>query len=232
MDDEAALHAQVEGELHGLDGIVAAVGIAGVIGLAHAGHQMLDAAPVGERAGEGEEHQIASGHEGGREPALADLDRDLARERGVGELRQRVETDDVILAQPLGPGRTQRRHARAHAFARIELGTVALAIVEAHGLDAREALERPGQAHRRILSAGEQHEGGIGGDGVHDRPGFMRKGSRKSPPSWCVAPAKAGAIFQRLQNAALWVPAFAGTTIPQVSHASHWDSFPARLPGS
>ena len=39
---------------------------------------------------------------------------------------------------------------------------MALVVVEADGLDAREALERPGQADRRILPAGEQHQRGVG----------------------------------------------------------------------
>ena len=48
----ALVEAESERHLHGLDGVVAAVGIAGIIGLAHAGDQMAGAAPIGQRAGE------------------------------------------------------------------------------------------------------------------------------------------------------------------------------------
>ena len=39
--DEAALHPEVERKLHRLDRVVAAVGIAGEVGLAHAGDRYL-----------------------------------------------------------------------------------------------------------------------------------------------------------------------------------------------
>jgi hypothetical protein len=38
---------------------------------------------------------------------------------------------------------------------------MALAVIEADGLDAGKALERPGQADGRILPAGEQDERGF-----------------------------------------------------------------------
>src|SRR5215475_12590431 len=64
MDHEAPLHAEIERQLHGLDGVVAAIRIAGEVGLAHAGDQVAGAASIGERTGEGEEDQIAARHEG------------------------------------------------------------------------------------------------------------------------------------------------------------------------
>ena len=61
MDDEAAIHAEIERKLHGLDGVVAAIRVAGKIGLAHAGDEMPGAAAVGERASEGEEGRLRPG---------------------------------------------------------------------------------------------------------------------------------------------------------------------------
>src|ERR1700704_6216880 len=58
MDDEAALHAEIERQLHRLHGVVAAIGIAGKVGLAHAGDQVPGATPIGERARKRQEDQV------------------------------------------------------------------------------------------------------------------------------------------------------------------------------
>jgi hypothetical protein len=47
---------------------------------------------------------------------------------------------------------------RAHARPHVELDRIALAIVEADRFDAIETVERPGEAGRRILAAGEQRQ--------------------------------------------------------------------------
>ena len=47
------------------------------------------------------------------------------------------------------------------AVAAVELDGVALAVVEAQRLHAREAAERPGEAGGGILAAGKQHQGGL-----------------------------------------------------------------------
>jgi hypothetical protein len=87
-----------------------------------------------------------------------------ARERGVGDGGKRAEVKEVILAQPLRPRRVESTHALTHARACLELGAMALVVIEAHGLDADETLERPRQAYRRILSSGEQDERAVGID--------------------------------------------------------------------
>ena len=53
MQHEAAIHAEIERNLKRLDGVVAAVRIAAVICLTHAGDDVLDATAVGERASKG-----------------------------------------------------------------------------------------------------------------------------------------------------------------------------------
>src|SRR6266508_1394673 len=172
MDDEAAIHAEIERKLHGLDRVVAAIRIAGEIGLAHPGDEMPGAAAIGERAGEGEEHQIAAGNERRWQSAGADLDRHLAGERRVRDLTKRVEAHHVVLAEARPPRRLQRGDARTHTASCIELGAMALAVIEADRFDPREPFERPGEAHRRILPAGEQHERSVGACRAHvDAPG-------------------------------------------------------------
>ena len=58
--------------------------------------------------------------------------------------------------------RIQRGHMLADARAHREFDRMALAVVEADGFHAREAVERPGEADGGVLPAGEQHEGGVG----------------------------------------------------------------------
>ena len=110
---------------------------------------VLGAAPIGERAGEGEEHQIAAGHEGGRQAAVGHRDRGLARQRGVRDRAERVER------QRHGPrpaARAQcgvkRREPLAHARAHGELDRMPLAVIEADRLDMREALAAPRRGRR------------------------------------------------------------------------------------
>src|SRR5690349_17098440 len=67
----------------------------------------------------------------------------------------------MVIAEPFRPGRPQRRQALAQPPAHLELGAVALAVVEADGLDAGETFERPREADGRILAAREQHQGGV-----------------------------------------------------------------------
>ena len=117
---------------------------------------MSDATAIRERAREGEKDEIAAGNESRREAVLADLDGDLARKRGLGEGGERVEAHHMILAKAGGPRRSQRQHVLAHALTCLELGTMALLVVEADRLHASEALERPGQTDGRVLSSGEQ----------------------------------------------------------------------------
>ena len=83
MDDEAPIGTERQSELHRFDRIVAAIRIAGEIGFTHTGYEMMDVAPVRDRAGESEEHQITSGHEGCRQARFVDLDLGLTGERCV-----------------------------------------------------------------------------------------------------------------------------------------------------
>ena len=76
---------------------------------------------------------------------------------GIGAFYGQI--DHVVLAQPAGPLREALAHGGQHLGAGLQLHLMALAVVEADGLDPREALQRPGQAGGGILAAGEQHQG-------------------------------------------------------------------------
>ena len=66
VQHESSVQAEAERDLHRLDRVVAAVGIAGIVGLADAEHDVLGATAISQRRREGQEDQVASGHEGGR----------------------------------------------------------------------------------------------------------------------------------------------------------------------
>src|SRR5207237_5732041 len=114
-----------------------------VVGLAHAAHQRLDAAPIRERSRGGEEKQVAAGHEGGGQAARARRDLGVAGERAVAELAQELELHDGVGAQLRRPV-WKRALERIQSFdAAGELDRMALAVIEADRLDARVEAERP-----------------------------------------------------------------------------------------
>src|SRR6202041_3275242 len=61
---EPLVHPEIECDLQRLDGLVTAIRIAGIIGLAHTADDVPDPAPVGQRRSERQKHQIAAWHEG------------------------------------------------------------------------------------------------------------------------------------------------------------------------
>ena len=143
MDHEAPLHPEIERKLHGFDRVVAAIRIPGIVGLAHARHEMLDSTAVGESAGQREEHEIAPGHERSGKSALAHCDRDVAGEGAFREGRERGDLDHVILTQTSCPWRAHRADAHAHAPADVELHPMTLAVIETDGLYPLESMECP-----------------------------------------------------------------------------------------
>jgi hypothetical protein len=162
VDDETPFHAEIERKLHSLQRVVAAVRIAGIVGLAHAGDDMFHATAIGERPGESKEDQIAAGHEGRRQPGIGKCDCRIAGERRLRDRGERVEREQVVVTEPLPPAFIARRKAFADARAHLQFHRMALAIEEPDGLDMTKTRECPGEAHGRILPAGEQNKGAIG----------------------------------------------------------------------
>ena len=158
LQHEAPVHTQAERHLQRLDGVVAAVRVTGEIRLAHAAHQSTYAPAVGERGGRGEKKQISPGDEGVGESGVAHFDFDVVRHGGRAERSDDAEIEHVVFAEFFSPrGKTIAQLGEDHRAA-LELDRVALAVVEAHRLDAREIRERPGEAGGRILPAGKKHE--------------------------------------------------------------------------
>jgi len=68
----------------------------------------------------------------------------------------------MIVAQTRFPRTVERCHALTDACPHGEFDGVPLAVVETDGLDARETLQRPGEANCRVLPAREENKCGIG----------------------------------------------------------------------
>ncbi len=64
----------------------------------------------------------------------------------------------MVFAEPLTPRCGELRQPLANARAYLELDGVTLPIIEPDGLDPGKALQRPGEADRGILAAGEQYQ--------------------------------------------------------------------------
>jgi len=166
VDHQTALHAEVERRLERLQRVVAAVRIAREIRLAHAAHQALEASAIGDRGRHREEQDVSAGHEGVGQPVFEHAELDVPGERGLADLADHAEVDDAVLAEPCGPIGKCRSDLGEHRAAAVQLDTVALPIVEANGLDMREAGKRPGEASRRVLATGKQHEGFVCHGGI------------------------------------------------------------------
>ena len=78
----------------------------------------------------------------------------------------------MVFAEPLAPRSGELRQPLANARAHVELDDVALPIIEADGLDAGKALQRPGEADRGILAAGEQNQRVV--EQAHRGPSFSQ----------------------------------------------------------
>ena len=162
VQHEAAIHAEIERDLHRLDGVVAAIGIARKIRFAHAADDMADAAPIGEGGRKRQENEVSTGHEGVRQAVLAKGDFGPPRQSRLGDRRKRRQSERMVALEALRPGREPVRKRVPYHLALGEFDHMALAVIVADRLDMREALQRPGKAGRRILPAREQHQRAFG----------------------------------------------------------------------
>ena len=126
-----------------LDRVVAAVRVAGIVGLADAGDDVLDAAPIGERGGKCQEDQVAAGHESVRQAALAHRDLHVARQRRLGDRADRRDVESVVFAELRRPARLDRLEPVEQRLAACELDGMALAVGVADGLDMVEPVQAP-----------------------------------------------------------------------------------------
>lgn len=162
MHDETGVHAEVEGDLHGFDGVVAAVGIAGKIGFADAHHQMPDAFAPRQRGGGGEEHEVAARHKCIGDALLVERDFHVAGHGRFADLVEQAEAEQGVLAELGGPQCGQggvRADGVQYVPAAFHFHMMPLSVVETDRKDAIETVEGPSEAGRGVLSAGKNDKG-------------------------------------------------------------------------
>ena len=153
MDAGRCLQRERETLLSGVDEVAAAIRVAGVIRLAHAAHEVVDAARVSKRGCCGQEKRIPPRHKRGRQ-----VRRQLVR--GVGillVLRERAEREKSRNVE----------HGEWHAglFGNLrgllQFYDVLLAVPKADGLHPLELPQRPVQARGGVLASGEEDKYGV-----------------------------------------------------------------------
>jgi len=153
LDLERRIHAERERLAQRLQGFVAAVGVARIVGLAHAADQGADAAAIGQRRGVGKEQQVASRHERIRQAGPAHLDGDIARQARFADAPERGQLEHMVVAEARAPPRKGDPEPPQQLLPRRHLDVVPLAIGKPHRFDAAVALERRREANGRILTA-------------------------------------------------------------------------------
>src|SRR5207249_7837785 len=137
-----------------LERVVAAIGISGIIGLAHSADEMPRTAAIAHRGGKGKKQEITAGDKCVRQSARVKGYRRFAGQPRITDLAQHAQIDDMVLGELAVPLRKLAPQTLQHRLAAIELDTVALAVIETDGFDRSKARERPCEAGRRILAAG------------------------------------------------------------------------------
>src|SRR5579872_1484985 len=156
LDHKPRLHAEIDRDLKSLHGVVATIGIAGIVGLADARDEVFELALMRDDGCERQEQEISAGHERRRQSIVARAERQIRGQCADADTAENAKVDQVIAAQLFYPGRPDRREASAHGRPAFHLHQVALTVSEADGFHAVIARQRPGEARRRILPAGEK----------------------------------------------------------------------------
>jgi hypothetical protein len=158
---KAFVHAERQRQLHGFHRVVAAIGVAGEIGFAHACHEHVCASAVSQRGSKREKQQIAAGHESVGQATGFHVERDIARQRGFAHLAQDVDIEQMILPQLACPLRKLSLDLAQHHKPCIQLHPMTLPVVKTNRFNAWKMLQSPRKASGGILPAREQDEGGL-----------------------------------------------------------------------
>ena len=91
LDQQATVHAERQRNLHGLHGVVAAVGVAREIGFAHACNDDIQVTAIGQGRSQGEKQQVAPRHKGVGQARGFHLERHVARQGCFAHLTQHAK---------------------------------------------------------------------------------------------------------------------------------------------
>src|SRR5690242_20535996 len=128
VNDETTVHPERQCRLQRLQGVVSAIGVAGIVGFAHLADKVPRRAAVTESGGEGKEQQIAAGDKSVRQAALLEGDRDVAGQRRIADLPEYAQINEVVLAELAAPIGKFTAQPLDKAGAAVELDAMALAV--------------------------------------------------------------------------------------------------------
>jgi hypothetical protein len=147
MDGDAFVEPEGQRDLHGFNGVVAAIRVARIVRLAHASNKMTRTASVGQRPRKTEKNQVAARHKGRWQAAIGNLDRGFTGKSGIRNGGERFKLDQMIVVLARFPICIQRGHILAQARANAEFNRMALPVIEAKCLNSRKTLQRPGKTN-------------------------------------------------------------------------------------
>ena len=160
VQDELLLHALIERYVQAFDERVAAVGVTAVVGLGHAGDDVVDAALARIDGGNGQEEQVAARHESVGQTALGlpfihvdgSIGQGVAAQLGDKADVHRVPMHLGLMGYPAGA---------------LHLGRMLLAVAEGERPHLAEALLGPIQAGGGVLPPTEYDQSLFLIDGLH-----------------------------------------------------------------
>ena len=153
VDQEAMVHAERQCNLHRLHAVVPAVGVTGEVGLADAGDDHTQTAPISQGGRQGEKQQISTRHKGIGQAAGLHGKCHVTGQRGFADLTQHADIQQMVFAQPQRPGGKALPQFGQHRLTRLQFDTMPLAVVETDGLDIGVALQGMGQTGGGVLAA-------------------------------------------------------------------------------
>ena len=150
--------AQIQRQLLGFHGVVAAIGVARIIGLADTCDDHRQAPAIGHRPGQREKQQVAARHKGIGQAIGLHGKGHIVGQRGATDLLEHIQRQHMVVAQTRRPLWKALRELLAHAAAHLHLHAVALAVIKAQRLHTFIHGQGLGQTGGGVLATGKQHQ--------------------------------------------------------------------------
>ena len=138
--------------------IPAAIGIAGVICLAHATNQNRQATTVSNSRRISQEKEIPPWHESRRQAIVQNPDFSVACQRRAANIRQGRQGKHMVIAQLFRPIRKGGAYLCQHIQPAIQFNAVRLPIIKSDSLHMAIGRQRMRQTYRGILPTRKQYQ--------------------------------------------------------------------------
>ena len=146
-------HAHTDRSGQRLQGVVAAIRVAGVIRLAHAGNEDVNVATPGDGASIRHEDEVAAGYKCIWQAITTGCKCRISGERRVADLAECFGIKQVVVPEAVALLCTESTEALSKCLTNIKLDAMTLAVVKTDRFNTFVTLQCPNQACRRVLSA-------------------------------------------------------------------------------